>query len=202
MKIRKNAVYTLALITLTLCIISCKTDTDSTTSASPKDYHEGAVKLPVKSDDYIVHGEKPGIKNFVVQYDKNLYRGGKPTSPEGVKTLKDMGIKTIVSITPTDMEREETKKHGIKLVEISVDKKEGLAQEDLTKYIDLFSSPEDMPVYVHCNGGSHRGGTMGTAYRVHKNGWKWKRAVEEFDDLGGNQDDDAIMLNSIKVMHR
>ena len=88
MKIIKLAVYTLLLTTLSLCAISCKTKTDATTTASPKDYHETAVKLPAKSDDYIVHGEKPGIKNFVVQYDENLYRGGKPTSPEGVKTLK------------------------------------------------------------------------------------------------------------------
>ena len=202
MKLTKLTIYTLVLTTLILCTISCTTSTDDITNASPKDYKHASVTLPPASDDYIVHGEKPGIKNFVIQYDNNLYRGGKPTSPEGVNILKDMGIKTIVSITPTDMEREEAKKHGIKLVEISVDKKEGISQKDLNRYIDLFSTKDNLPIYVHCNGGSHRAGTMGTAYRVHKNGWKWERAVKEFDNLGGSPDDDIIILNSIKIMRK
>ena len=202
MKSTKLAIYTLALTTLALSATSCKTSIDAVTSASEKKYHEVAITLPPPSDKYVVHGYKPGIQGFVVQYDDNMYRGGKPTSPEGVKALKDMGIKTIVSVTPTDMEREEAKKHGIKLVEVPLDKESGLSPEELKSYLEAFSAKEHMPVYVHCNSGMHRGGTLGVAYRVHQSDWEWDEAVEEFDDLGGNQDDDTIMLESIKVMHR
>ncbi len=198
MKAAKLTAYTLTLITLTLSVTSCKMITDAVTHATPKK----EVVLPAPSNTYTVHGEKPGIQNYVVQYDADMYRGGEPLSEKGMKSIKAMGIKTIISVTPTKFERKYAKKYGISLVELPFEKKDGLTEADLKKYIAVFGSPENTPVYVHCRSGMHRGGTLGVAYRLHRNGWTWKDALIEFDSLGGSTTVDKIMLESTRVIQK
>ena len=57
-----------------------------------------------------------------------------------------------------------------------------------------------MPLYVHCHGGTHRAGVLGVAYRIHKCGWPWEKALLEHGRLGGSLKDDHIMLASIRTL--
>jgi len=199
MNTKLNIIYTLALTCTTLCITSCHTtpsQTDAITSATPKYDHDAPINLPPPSDTYMVLGKIEGLKNFVVKYDGNLYRGGEPYSPEGFKALDKIGIQTIISITPTDSERELAQKHNIKLVEIILTKDMGISQDDFNKFTSSLNNDKG-PFYLHCKGGVHRGGTMGIAYRINQCGWTREKAIEEFDKLGGNPTKDRLMLDSI-----
>lgn len=157
-----------------------------------------AVKLPEPGESYKVIGQVPGLKNFVVQYDDQFYRGGELLSIEGMENLKKWGIRTIFSVTPTDLERLLAERYGIKLIELNFDKKQGIPDTVLKKYLSELKTGNG-PFYVHCHGGTHRGGALGTAYRVLINGWDIKKAMDEYKALGGNPTlDDKAMMDSIK----
>ncbi len=95
---------------------------------------EPVVKLPESGEDYKLLGQIPGLKNFAVQYDDNFYRGGEVLSIEGMENLKKWGIKTIFSVTPTDLERLLAEKFNIKLVELNFEKKSGIPVNVLERY--------------------------------------------------------------------
>ena len=95
------------------------------------------------------------------------------------------------------MERELTVEHGLRLVEIPFTKGEPLPQGQLDLFIKTVRE-EPGPTYVHCHGGSHRGGTLCAYYRMKIDGWSFDDAAAEFEALGGSLEEDAAMLESLK----
>jgi len=100
----KNIILLMFILPL---LPACKNLTDSITSATkPKT----KVFLPLEKGDYEVIGILPGLKNFVVKYDSKFYRGGDIFSEQAFDSLTNLGIKTIISVTPTDFEKKFSKK--------------------------------------------------------------------------------------------
>jgi len=155
------------------------------------------IPLPPKGDTYEVIGQIRDMKMFVVKYDKQFYRGGEPVTKEAVKLIGDMGIKTIISVCPTDAERMWSRQLGIKLIEIPLDEQSPVPPEALRAYLAALDECE-APFYVHGFGGTHRGGVLGAAYRIHKQRWEFDKAAREFDVLGGDLKRDARMLESVR----
>ncbi len=201
-KIMKRLWITTALIFMTLLITttSCRsplgTKTDAVTGATPTYKHKKTV-LPPQTGAYEVIGTADGLKNYVIKYDDNLYRGGEPFADSAVASLKKYGIRTIISITPTDHERNFCKRNGFTLVEIPFEKTTGVSPSDLKRYLDVIKTKAE-PFYVHCHGGTHRGGVLGVAYRVHIQNWPYEKALVEHGRLGGDLLADHIMLESVK----
>jgi len=107
------------------------------------------------------------------------------------------GIKSIVSITPTDKERDFCKRHGFTLVEVPFDKVNGPSADNLGRFVETIKQGQG-PFYVHCVGGTHRGGVLGVAYRLHHLGWTYERALVEFGRLGGDLKEDHLLLEAVK----
>lgn len=191
--------FILSILFCVLIIFSCKTiqNVDAVSSATKKYDPNKSIELPEKSDTYEVLGKLEGLKNFAVKYDGNFFRGGELYEPSGIETLKKLGVKTIVSITPSDTERELAKENNIKLVELVFDSQNGLSEEKIEAFLKVLNEVY-YPVYAHCHSGSHRGGILGILYRIQKSGWNWDKAVDEFVKLGGDLEKDKIMLESIK----
>ena len=177
---------------------SCKymTGTDAITKATPK-YKQGEGMLPPAVGQYKVLGVHKGLKKYVVQYDNNIFRGGEIYHDSAAKTLKGWGIKTIVSITPTDDERKFCKKYGFELVEVPFDKSTGPSNAALSLFIKTVKTGS-VPLYIHCIGGTHRASVLGVAYRVHVLGWPYEKALIEHGRLGGDLLADHIMLEAVK----
>ena len=154
------------------------------------------VVLPPKVGDYEVLGVTEGLKNFVVKYDQKFYRGGEPVSDAAAESLKARGIKTIISITPNDHERTFCRKHGLTLVEIPFSKPTGPSPVDLARFYETVKTGSG-PFYVHCHGGTHRGGVLGVAYRTGVLGWSKDKALIEFGRLGGDLLVDHSMLEAV-----
>ncbi|MCY2932136.1 MAG: hypothetical protein NTV86_22105 [Planctomycetota bacterium] len=152
---------------------------------------------PPEGDAYIVTGYRPGIRFYVIQYTPNLYRGGDILSREGAQSLKALGIKTIISVDPSGKERALAREFGFRLVEIP------FTPVDLTRArLDAFLAAVDAnpgPIYVHCFGGDLRAGILLAHYRIHKQGWTFRRAYTEYRRLDANLWDSALLVAVLKA---
>jgi protein tyrosine/serine phosphatase len=151
------------------------------------------VQLPKPSADYRVYQVK-GLHKFVVTLSPILYRGGLIETVEGMEALQKRGIKTIVSIVPSDQERAMAKQFGIRLVELPFPN-EKLPFEVIDRFKEVLAQNE--PIYLHCHGGTHRAGVLGLYYRLWS-GWSYERALKEFVALGGFPQKDFALLESVK----
>ncbi len=182
-------------VLVTGCLISgCEKD-DTVVAATAATPH-ASVSLPPEGQFYRVIGNAKGIEGYIIQYDQTMYRGGEPSSAAGMEELKKYGIATIISITPTDFERQEAQKHGIKLVELPFEKS-GVPAQALEAFLQSIDEDKG-PFYVHCHGGTHRAAILCMAWRVHRQQWDYEKAMIEFGRLGGSLRDDYRMLESIR----
>lgn len=189
----RNIAAVLSAAAVFYLIVLCEFESmaDSVSEASPK-IEKKAEILPPLNRDYTVTPGVSGLDGYIVKYDPFFYRGGDIVSAEGVKYLKKLGIKTVISISPSEKERNLLKDSGIALKEIPFEK-EGPDKTVISGFLDTVKKSEG-PVYVHCHSGKHRGGILGYIYRVKISGWQKDRALIEFARLGGDLKDDHAMI--------
>jgi protein tyrosine phosphatase (PTP) superfamily phosphohydrolase (DUF442 family) len=153
--------------------------------------------LPQESDTYKVIGYRDGIRFYVIQYNDRLYRGGDILSRAGMDALKVLGIKTIISVTPTDEERTWAKEYGMKYVEIP------FGWYDMKKeHLDKFLAAADAgpaPIFVKCFGGDLRAGILAAHWRIHREGWTVDRALAEYFRLDANTWDSVNLVEVLKA---
>jgi hypothetical protein len=155
------------------------------------------VFLPPPGRSYEVLGERAGLRGFVVKYDDRFYRGGAPRTSAAAKSLKNLGIKTVISVRPTSWERRFCKRNGFALVEIPFSSTSGLSFKELKRFLDVVRLGKG-PFYVHSLYGAQRAGGLGVVYRLHVQGWRYEDAITEFGRLGGDLLKGNAMLESVK----
>ncbi|MCY2928506.1 MAG: hypothetical protein NTV86_03255 [Planctomycetota bacterium] len=151
---------------------------------------------PPEGDAYKVTGYRPGIRFYVVQYTPNLYRGGDILSREGAQSLKALGVKTIISVDPSDEERALAKEYHFWLAELPFGSME-LSRAHLEQFMTCVRTCPG-PIYVHCFGGDLRAGILLAYYRMHKQGWSFDRAYTEYQRLDANNWDAAPFVQVLK----
>lgn len=152
---------------------------------------------PPEGDAYTVTGYRPGLRFYVIQYTPNLYRGGDILSREGAQSLRDLGIKTVISVDPSDKERDLAREFGFRLVEIPFTPVT-LTRARLDEFLAAIEANPG-PIYVHCFGGDLRAGILLAHYRIHKQGWSFRRAYTEYRRLDANLWDSAVMVALLKA---
>lgn len=191
------------LVSLTsACLIGCgacpqgKPSPDALTGAT---YHTiNKAELPPQAGEYEVIGLVDGLHNHVVKYDEKIYRGGEPETPAAADFFQKHQIKTIVTVTPSDLERQLAEQYGILLVEIPFDAVSGPTRNDIDKLLNTIKEQEG-PFYIHCHGGTHRAGVLAMAYRIFVLGWSYDKAAVEYGRLGGDLKNDHSLLESVRV---
>lgn len=113
-----------------------------------------------------------------------LYRSAQPTA-EGMKNLKQMGIKTIVSLRAFHSDRDEIGETRLGYEHIYM-KTWHPEQEDVVRFLKIVTNSEQTPVLVHCQHGADRTGTMSAIYRVAVEGWTKEEAIREMTEGGFN----------------
>jgi len=184
-----------AAFTWTLYAINPKPYTPPTISQATPGGHP-VVKLPKPGESYEILGELPGLANFAVRYDNQFIRGGAFYAEEGAQKLKEMGIQTVISVTPTNLERVLCDKYDLTLIETPFENGDLPAAfvQDLVHKLKNC----DKPVYVHCHGGTHRGGAIGIMYRIGCSGESPEKAIAEYEALGGDpHNKDQVLAESI-----
>jgi tyrosine-protein phosphatase SIW14 len=114
-----------------------------------------------------------------------LYRGGQP-SPDGVRLLKKMGVKTIIDLReaphPVAIERHVSiETGGINHVNIPMGNfiPSAAKQAQYFRILDEARQKADGPVFVHCAHGSDRTGFMVALWRVNREQWSIAEAFGE-----------------------
>ncbi len=120
-----------------------------------------------------------------------LYRSGS-MSPNGLVLAHSIcGFKTIVNLRghneiQADEKRWRTnellfaKKHGVKVVDMPLECEQPPSAEMERRFLNLFDSPENLPVLVHCEFGVIRTGMMIALFEVRRKG---RKADDVFMDL-------------------
>src|SRR5687767_7758627 len=98
--------------------------------------------------------DPPGLHNLM-KVTKRLYSGSEPHGEEGIASLKEMGVKTIVSVDGAKPAVETARKYGMRYVHIPIGY-DGVPEEAGQSLARLMREAET-PIYVHCHHGKHRG---------------------------------------------
>ncbi len=121
-----------------------------------------------------------GLPNLHKVSDE-LYRGAEPT-PEGVRQLEKLGIKTIVDLrssgTPDDV-------RGTGMTYVRIPSTAWQPEDkDVVQFLQTVMDKEHTPVFVHCRRGADRTGMMTAIYRVAVQGWTKDQAIAEMTQGG------------------
>lgn len=148
--------------------------------------------LPEPGDSYKVLGYNDGLKGVLIKYSDEMYRGGDMLSVTGAQLLKERGIKTVFSVTPSEAIRSYCQSYGFDLHEIVFDYQK-MSEEQVKYFIAALDSVET-PMFIHCHSGKQRGGNLGFIYRVYVESWDLDKAMNEYGALGGKVEPDTEML--------
>ncbi|MEM7395948.1 MAG: dual specificity protein phosphatase family protein [Verrucomicrobiota bacterium] len=124
---------------------------------------------------------KPGLNNFHKVSD-TLYRGAQP-EPRGFAELKKMGIKTVINLRTLHSDRELCEAADLDYVHIRTQAWEG-EDDEVVDFLKVALDPEKQPVFVHCQHGADRTGTMCALYRIVEQGWTREEAIKEMTTGG------------------
>ena len=106
-----------------------------------------------------------------------LYRGEQPTA-DGFKGLEKLGIKTVVNLRSLHSDRD--KLEGTSLAYESIPMEAWDPEpEQVEQFLKIATDPSKQPVFVHCQHGADRTGTMVAVYRIVVEGWDRKKAIDE-----------------------
>src|SRR5262245_20881350 len=124
-----------------------------------------------------------------IEVHSGLYRGGQPTI-NGFEDLKKMGVRTVINLRVDDSERKKIEALGMKYVHIPIDMPllqrpwKEIPQKSVDDFLRTVNDPANQPVFVHCQRGADRTGTMIALYRVRVNNWEAAKAYDEARDIG------------------
>jgi protein tyrosine phosphatase (PTP) superfamily phosphohydrolase (DUF442 family) len=123
----------------------------------------------------------PGVTNLH-KVSENLYRGAQPTA-EGMQQLEKLGIKTVVSLRSFHSDRGEMEGTALAYEHIFM-KTWHPEDEEVVRFLRIVTDPNRTPVFVHCQRGADRTGTMCAIYRIAVQGWSKPEAIEEMTKGG------------------
>ena len=127
---------------------------------------------------------------YFFQVDEHLYRGAQPTV-EGFHQLQAMGVKTVVSLRahqPNDaafqQEQDLVESLGMRWVSLPTRMYWKPSETQVRAFLELALDPAQQPVFLHCQRGEDRTGSLVAIYRIVKQGWLPERAYQEALALG------------------
>jgi len=121
-------------------------------------------------------GEHPGLPNAWRVTDGFL-RGAQP-GPEGFAQLRELGVTTVLNLRTFHSDRDLCAAAGLDYVKVSVQAWES-EQEEVLDVLAMLTDAERQPVFLHCQHGADRTGTMAALYRMVVQGWSREQAIEE-----------------------
>ena len=124
---------------------------------------------------------RPGLPNLN-RVDDGLYRGAQPT-PQGFRKLAQMGVRTVVDLRLLHSDGKALEGTGLGYVHIPVPAWD-VDLDDVLKFLKVVGDPGRRPVFVHCEHGADRTGTMVAIYRMVVQGWPREDAIREMEEGG------------------
>ncbi|HEV7374930.1 MAG TPA: tyrosine-protein phosphatase [Pyrinomonadaceae bacterium] len=121
------------------------------------------------------------------QVNEHLYRGAQPLSG-GMRLLATKGIKTIVNLRGEDegtrVESTDAREAGLRYFNVPMKGLSRPTDEQVEKVLAIINDSQNWPVFVHCNHGKDRTGTIIACYRISHDGWTSEKAKAEAKHYG------------------
>lgn len=133
--------------------------------------------------NWAVKLDRPGLPNLYKLND-GLYRGAQPTA-EGIRELEKLGVKTIICLRANHPDKDILGDAKIAVEDIPM-KTWDPKDEQVVRFLRIVADKNRRPVFVHCQHGADRTGTMCAAYRVAIDGWTKRQAIDEMTQGGFN----------------
>lgn len=138
---------------------------------------------------------KPGLPNLH-RVNAHLYRGAQPTA-EGVRELERMGVKTILSLRAFHTDKDEAAGSRLRREQILF-KTWHPEDVDLQRGLRIMTDTNRWPIFVHCQHGADRTGTLIALHRMVVEGWSRDEAIAEMTQGGFGYH--AIWKNLIRYL--
>jgi protein tyrosine/serine phosphatase len=121
------------------------------------------------------------------EVNSKLYRGAQPKAG-GVQQLAGLGIKTIVNLRgPGEgvrKEEAEAQAAGLRYFSVPFERMGRPDDDEMKQVLSIIDTPENQPVFVHCQQGVDRTGTVIAIYRITHDGWTSEQAKAEANRYG------------------
>lgn len=131
----------------------------------------------------------PASLPHVKQVDEHLYRGGQPSNKE-LKALQTVGVKAIIDLRGagerSKREEQTVEALGMKYYSVPLRPMAAPTDKQVALLLSLIADSNNWPVFIHCERGKDRTGTVIACYRISHDGWPNKRALAEAVDDGLN----------------
>jgi len=128
---------------------------------------------------------RDGILNFGKVSDL-IYRGAQPDA-QGIQNLKKLGVKTIINLRLANDawkdEAQEALSNGILYTNIPLQGLGPPKDEDVRTILLILGSCAS-PVFIHCEHGCDRTGTIVACYRIQRDRWSSDIALQEAKKYG------------------
>jgi protein tyrosine/serine phosphatase len=125
--------------------------------------------------------QKDGLPNLHRVTD-TLYRGAQPDE-QGFRELRKMGVRTVVSLRSFHSDRKLIGSTRLAYEHIYM-KAWHPEDEEVVRFLQIVTDPARQPVFVHCQHGADRTGTMCAIYRIAVCGWTKDEAIAEMTEGG------------------
>lgn len=126
-----------------------------------------------------------GILNFG-KINDGLYRGAQPDAT-GLANLKKLGVKSIINLRQPDKswqsEVELARTHGLVFTNIPMSGLGRPKEEDVRRILAAIEALPS-PVFIHCQHGCDRTGTIIACYRIQNDKWTNAAALAEAEHYG------------------
>jgi tyrosine-protein phosphatase SIW14 len=186
----------LLIFTVIVCITACLECINHWSDEYPG--YQNDPNLSVVNKAYWAQRmDFPGLPNFYKVSD-DLYRGAQPTA-QGMKQLKELGIKTIINLRAIHSDRDDLGNTKLAYEHLNMTTL-GPENEDVIRFLQIVTDSNSTPVFVHCQYGADRTGTMCAIYRIAVQGWSKDEAIAEM--TGGGFGFHRIWMNLVDYIRK